>query len=80
MTWRIAKNIRWKCSCRFCRARSGIFVCSRSRWGRGNFEILVSVGEAIGQVLAAEEQDVLLLTTSDLNHYEDDVTTRVKDG
>jgi MEMO1 family protein len=48
--------------------------------GTLNFETLVSVGEAIGRVLAAAEQDVLLLTTSDLNHYEDDATTRVKDG
>ena len=48
--------------------------------GTLNFETLVSVGEAIGRVLAAEEQDVLLLTTSDLNHYEDDAATRVKDG
>ena len=48
--------------------------------GTLNFETLVNVGEAIGRVLAAEKQDVLLLTTSDLNHYEDDATTRVKDG
>ncbi len=48
--------------------------------GTLNFETLVSVGEAIGRVLAAEKQDALLLTTSDLNHYEDDATTRVKDG
>ena len=48
--------------------------------GTANFETLVSVGEAIGRVLAAQEQDVLLLSTSDLNHYEDDATTRVKDG
>ena len=47
--------------------------------GSGNFEILVQVGEGIGQVLASEKQEVLLLTTSDLNHYEDDATTRVKD-
>lgn len=48
--------------------------------GALNFETLVNVGEAIGRVLAAQQQDVLLLTTSDLNHYEDDATTRVKDG
>jgi MEMO1 family protein len=48
--------------------------------GTANFETLLSVGEAIGRVLAAEKQDVLLLATSDLNHYEDDATTRVKDG
>jgi len=47
--------------------------------GTVRFEDLVSVGEAIGRFLAALEEDVLLLTTSDLNHYEDDVTTRAKD-
>jgi AmmeMemoRadiSam system protein B len=46
--------------------------------GAVHFEKLVSVGEALAHVLAGRE-DVLLLTTSDLNHYEDDATTRVKD-
>src|SRR5437899_9111393 len=46
--------------------------------GTIHFEHLVSVGEALAQVLAAQE-NVLLVTTSDLNHYEDDATTRVKD-
>ena len=48
--------------------------------GTAHFETLVSVGEAIGAVLAAEKNEVLLVTSSDLNHYEDDATTRVKDG
>ena len=43
------------------------------------FESLVSVGEGIARVLANSKEDVLLLTTSDLNHYEDDATTRTKD-
>jgi AmmeMemoRadiSam system protein B len=47
--------------------------------GTVQFEFLVSVGEAIGRVLEASKENVLLLTTSDLNHYEDDATTRVKD-
>ena len=47
--------------------------------GTVRFESLVSVGEAIGQVLDGSKENVLLLTTSDLNHYEDDATTRVKD-
>lgn len=47
--------------------------------GSVHFEMLVTVGEAIGQVLAAQNEHVLLLTTSDLNHYEDDATTRRKD-
>jgi AmmeMemoRadiSam system protein B len=48
--------------------------------GTAHFETLVRVGEAIGGVLATENQNVLLVTSSDLNHYEDDATTRVKDG
>jgi MEMO1 family protein len=48
--------------------------------GTIRFEDLVSVGEAVGRVLASWKEEVLLLTTSDLNHYEDDATTRVKDG
>jgi len=47
--------------------------------GTVQFESLVKVGEAIGRVLEAWKENVLLLTTSDLNHYEDDSTTRVKD-
>jgi AmmeMemoRadiSam system protein B len=48
--------------------------------GTAHFESLVSVGEAIGGVLATETEEILLVTSSDLNHYEDDATTRVKDG
>lgn len=47
--------------------------------GTVRFESLVSVGGAIARVLAASKENVLLLTTSDLNHYEDDATTRIKD-
>jgi AmmeMemoRadiSam system protein B len=47
--------------------------------GTVRFESLVEVGKAIGRVLEDSKEDVLLLTTSDLNHYEDDATTRVKD-
>jgi hypothetical protein len=47
--------------------------------GTIHFESLVSVGEALAQVLDDSNEGVLLLTTSDLNHYEDDATTRIKD-
>ena len=47
--------------------------------GTVHFENLVSVGEAIGRVLESFDEEVLLLTTSDLNHYENDATTRIKD-
>jgi AmmeMemoRadiSam system protein B len=47
--------------------------------GTVRFEHLVDVGEGLARVLEASKEDVLLLTTSDLNHYEDDATTRSKD-
>jgi len=40
---------------------------------------LESVGTRIGQAIAAAGEEVLLLTTSDLNHYEDEATTQKKD-
>ena len=46
--------------------------------GTVDFAELVSIGEGLGKVLASQS-DVLLLTTSDFNHYEDDATTRKKD-
>jgi MEMO1 family protein len=46
--------------------------------GTVRFEDLVAVGEALARVLGANP-GVLLLTTSDLNHYESDATTRLKD-
>jgi AmmeMemoRadiSam system protein B len=47
--------------------------------GTVRFEDLVTVGKSIGRVLADSREEILLLTTSDLNHYENDATTRVKD-
>lgn len=47
--------------------------------GTLRYEDLVAVGESVARVLAAATEEILLLTTSDLNHYEDDETTRVKD-
>ena len=47
--------------------------------GTVQFESLVNVGEGIARVLGKSKESVLVLTTSDLNHYEDDATTRVKD-
>lgn len=47
--------------------------------GTVRFEDLVAIGEAIGRVLENSIEEILLLTTSDLNHYENDATTRIKD-
>jgi MEMO1 family protein len=46
--------------------------------GTVRFDDLVAVGEGLARVLK-KNPGVLLLTTSDLNHYEDDATTRLKD-
>jgi AmmeMemoRadiSam system protein B len=46
--------------------------------GTLHFESLVSIGESLGKILSADP-DLLLLTTSDFNHYQDDATTRRKD-
>jgi MEMO1 family protein len=47
--------------------------------GTGNFEILEGLGKAIGEVLAAQPEPVLIIASSDMNHYEKDSVTRVKD-
>src|SRR5262245_17348723 len=47
--------------------------------GSLDYEALVTVGKALGKILA-EEPDVLLLTTTDLNHYENQSTTIRKDN
>lgn len=47
--------------------------------GTVRFEELVAIGEGIGSVLANASEETLLLTTSDLNHYENDAVTRRKD-
>jgi MEMO1 family protein len=62
----------------FLQALSPGFVFVPIALGTVRFDDMVTVGEALARVLAANP-DVLLLTTSDLNHYEDDATTRLKD-
>jgi MEMO1 family protein len=47
--------------------------------GTSNFEVLSALGVAIGNVLAAPNDRVLVIASSDMNHYESDSVTRVKD-
>lgn len=47
--------------------------------GTGQFEILEQLGKALADVIAAESDPVLIVASSDMNHYESDVVTRVKD-
>jgi len=47
--------------------------------GTGNFEVLSSLGVVIGNTLAKRGGRFLVIASSDMNHYESDSVTRVKD-
>lgn len=47
--------------------------------GTHQFEALEQLGEAIADVIAAQNNPVLIVASSDMNHYESDAITRVKD-
>ena len=47
--------------------------------GTAYFEILENLGQAMGAVLAAQDERVLIIASSDMNHYESDPVTRIKD-
>ena len=48
--------------------------------GTANLELLVNLGEAIAQVLLKSSERILMICSSDMNHYEPDDVTRIKDG
>jgi AmmeMemoRadiSam system protein B len=48
--------------------------------GTGRFEALEQLGDAIANVIAAQTNPVLIVASSDMNHYESDAITRVKDN
>lgn len=47
--------------------------------GTGHFDVLKALGEALADVVGAQEEHVLVISSSDMNHYESDAITRVKD-
>jgi hypothetical protein len=47
--------------------------------GTDRLETLESLGRAMAKVIAAQSEPVLIVTSSDMNHYESDEITRVKD-
>src|SRR5271168_588416 len=47
--------------------------------GTGQFEALEQLGDGIADVIAAQNEPVLIVASSDMNHYESDAITRVKD-
>ena len=47
--------------------------------GTGQFEALEQLGKALAHVIAAQKDPVLIVASSDMNHYESDTVTRAKD-
>lgn len=47
--------------------------------GGAQWETLDALGHALAQVIAGEREPVLLVASSDMNHYESDAVTRAKD-
>lgn len=47
--------------------------------GTGHFETLEQLGLALADVVAQQREPVLMVASSDMNHYESDVVTRAKD-
>ena len=47
--------------------------------GTRELEALEALGQTIGEVIAREQERILVLASSDMNHYESDPVTRAKD-
>jgi hypothetical protein len=47
--------------------------------GTAQFEVLEQLGKALADVIGAQKDPVLIVASSDMNHYESDAVTRVKD-
>jgi len=47
--------------------------------GTSDFNVLRGLGEALADVIANQKKKVLIIASSDMNHYESDAITRVKD-
>lgn len=47
--------------------------------GTGQFEVLEELGRAMADVIATQKDPILIVASSDMNHYESDAVTRAKD-
>jgi MEMO1 family protein len=63
----------------FLQARRSHFRFVPIAIGTSQFEALEALGQAIGQIVAAQSERILILASSDMNHYESDQITRIKD-
>lgn len=63
----------------FLQARRPNFSFVPITLGTGQFDVLEALGSAIAEVVLAQNEPVLMVASSDMNHYESDEITRVKD-
>jgi AmmeMemoRadiSam system protein B len=63
----------------FLQARRGDLSFVPIAVGTSNFELLRGLGEALADAIAEQPDKVLIIASSDMNHYESDAITRVKD-
>lgn len=63
----------------FLQALAGDFSFVPITVGMGQVEVLEALGDAMARVISSQEQRPLLISSSDMNHYESDKITRVKD-
>ncbi len=48
--------------------------------GVGRYEVLAALGDAMAEVVARQKGKILIVASSDMNHYESDAITRIKDA
>jgi len=63
----------------FLQARRGDLSFVPITVGTSNFEVLQKLGEALGDAVRQQPHPVLIIASSDMNHYESDALTRIKD-
>ena len=63
----------------FLQALRGDFAFVPIVVGVGEFDVLQALGDAMARVIAAASERPLIIASSDMNHYESDQITRVKD-
>ncbi len=64
----------------FLQRRLGSFSFVPIAIGTGRFEALEMLGEAIAEAITAQHERILIIASSDMNHYESDRITRQKDA
>jgi MEMO1 family protein len=63
----------------FLQARRPDFSFVPIALGTGQFDTLERLGEAVAEVVLTQKERILVVASSDMNHYENDAITRVKD-